>query len=58
MKVAILVGTTYCELEPNGTFCVEAFDPSAADKRRAELLACLDAHSREVDALPAQPAGE
>jgi len=40
-----------CELEPNGTFYVEAFDPSAADKRHAELLALLDALSREVAAL-------
>jgi uncharacterized membrane protein YcaP (DUF421 family) len=40
-----------CELEPNGTFYVEAFDPSAADKRHAELLARLDALNREVAAL-------
>jgi len=40
-----------CELEPNGTFYVEAFDPSAADKRHAELIARLDALSREVAAL-------
>jgi uncharacterized membrane protein YcaP (DUF421 family) len=40
-----------CELEPNGSFYVEAFDPSAADKRHAELLARLDALSREVAAL-------
>jgi uncharacterized membrane protein YcaP (DUF421 family) len=40
-----------CELEPNGTFYVEAFDPSAADKRHEELLARLDALSREVAAL-------
>jgi uncharacterized membrane protein YcaP (DUF421 family) len=45
-----------CELEPNGTFYVEAFDPSAADKRHAELLARLDALSREVAALRPQPA--
>src|ERR1035441_6525926 len=32
-----------CELEPNGTFYVEAFDPSGSDKRHAELLARLDA---------------
>ena len=37
-----------CELEPNGTFYVEAFDPSAADKHHAELLAQIDALSREV----------
>jgi uncharacterized membrane protein YcaP (DUF421 family) len=46
-----------CELEPNGTFYVEAFDPSAADKRHAELLERLDALSREVAALRVQPAG-
>jgi uncharacterized membrane protein YcaP (DUF421 family) len=45
-----------CELEPNGTFYVEAFDPSAADKRHAELLARIDALSREVAALRVQSA--
>ena len=45
-----------CELEPNGTFYVEAFEPSAADKRHAELLERLDALSREVAALRVQPA--
>ena len=40
-----------CELEPNGTFYVEAFDPSAADRHHAELLARLDALSREVALL-------
>jgi uncharacterized membrane protein YcaP (DUF421 family) len=44
-----------CELEPNGTFYVEAFDPSAADKRHDELLARIDALTREVAALRAQP---
>jgi uncharacterized membrane protein YcaP (DUF421 family) len=44
-----------CELEPNGTFYVEAFDPSAADKHHAELLERLDALSREVAALRVQP---
>ena len=47
-----------CQLEPNGTFYVEAFDPSAADKRHAELLARLDALTREVAALRPQPAGD
>jgi uncharacterized membrane protein YcaP (DUF421 family) len=42
-----------CELEPNGSFYVEAFDPSAADKRQAELLERLDALSRDVAALRA-----
>ena len=45
-----------CELEPNGTFYVEAFEPSAADKRHTELLERLDALSREVTALRVQPA--
>ena len=40
-----------CELEPNGTFYVEAFDTSADDKRHAELLARIDALSQEVAAL-------
>ena len=42
-----------CELEPNGTFYVEAFDPSAADKHHAELVARLDALTRDVAALRA-----
>jgi uncharacterized membrane protein YcaP (DUF421 family) len=46
-----------CELEPNGTFFVEPFEPSSADKRHAELLTRLDALSREIDTLRAQPAG-
>jgi len=40
-----------CQLEPNGTFYVEAFDPSVADKRHDELLARLDTLSRELAAL-------
>ncbi len=40
-----------CELEPNGTFYVEAFDPSTADKHHAELLEKIDALRREVAAL-------
>ena len=46
-----------CQLEPNGTFYVEAFEPSSADKRHAELLGRLEALSREVAALRAQPGG-
>ncbi|HTB98618.1 MAG TPA: YetF domain-containing protein [Terracidiphilus sp.] len=46
-----------CELEPNGTFYVEAFDPSTDDKRHSELLAKLDALSREVAALRTGIAG-
>ena len=47
-----------CQLEPNGTFYVEAFDPSVADKRHDELIARLDALSREVAILRAQPASD
>ncbi len=47
-----------CELEPNGTFYVEPFDPSAADKRHADVLDRLDALTREVAALRAQTAEE
>jgi len=42
-----------CELEPNGTFYVEAFEPSVDDKRHDELLSLLDAMAREIAALRA-----
>ncbi|HWT65708.1 MAG TPA: YetF domain-containing protein [Terracidiphilus sp.] len=47
-----------CELEPNGTFYIEPFDPSIADKRHKELLERIDTLSREVAALRAQPSGD
>jgi uncharacterized membrane protein YcaP (DUF421 family) len=40
-----------CQLEPNGTFYVEAFEPSIDDKRHSELLGRIDALAREVAAL-------
>lgn len=40
-----------CELEPNGTFYVEAFEPSATDKRHTELLERLDALQGEIAQL-------
>jgi len=46
-----------CELEPNGTFFVEAFDPSAADRRHTELLARLDSLQNEVAILRSSQAG-
>lgn len=46
-----------CELEPNGTFYLEPFDPSIEDKRHGELLARLDALSRELATLRGQSAG-
>ncbi|MGB8261710.1 MAG: YetF domain-containing protein [Terracidiphilus sp.] len=42
-----------CELEPNGTFYVEAFDPSVADQRHDELIRRLDALQTEVEQLRA-----
>ena len=47
-----------CELEPNGTFYVEAFEPSGEDKRHAELMARIDALAKEVAALRPQTASE
>ena len=47
-----------CELEPNGNFYVEAFEPSVDDKHHAELLARIDALAREVAALRPQQASE
>jgi uncharacterized membrane protein YcaP (DUF421 family) len=43
-----------CELEPNGTFYVEPFEPSVADKRHDDLMAKLEALTREVAALRGQ----
>jgi uncharacterized membrane protein YcaP (DUF421 family) len=47
-----------CELQPNGTFYVEAVEPSLADKQHEELLARLDALTREIAALKPQQAGD
>jgi uncharacterized membrane protein YcaP (DUF421 family) len=48
----------HCELEPNGTFYVEPYEPSAADKQHDELLARLDALQQQVAALRPQAAGD
>jgi uncharacterized membrane protein YcaP (DUF421 family) len=45
-----------CELEPNGTFYVEGFEPSSSDKNQAELVKRLDALTKEIVALRAQTA--
>ena len=45
-----------CELEPNGSFYLEAKDPSVADKRHDELLSKLEALNKEIAALRARPA--
>lgn len=47
-----------CELEPNGTFYVEAFEPTVDDRHHAELMARIEALANEVAALRAQSAGE
>ena len=43
-----------CELEPNGSFYIEAVEPSAGEKHHAELMERLDTMSREIAALRAQ----
>ena len=43
-----------CELEPNGTFYIEAFEPSIADNQHAELMEKLNALSREIATLRGQ----
>src|ERR1700677_4781198 len=43
-----------CELEHNGTFYVEAFEPSVEDKRHTELVARLNKLARAVRALRPQ----
>ncbi|MGA8088830.1 MAG: YetF domain-containing protein [Terracidiphilus sp.] len=46
----------HCELEPNGSFFIEAKDPSIADKRHDELLSKLEALNKEIAALRVRPA--
>jgi uncharacterized membrane protein YcaP (DUF421 family) len=40
-----------CELEPNGTFYVEGFEPSLAEKYHEELMAKIEALTSEVKSL-------
>ena len=48
-----------CELEPNGAFYIEPFEPTLDDKRHAELLARLDALSKEIACIRGvQPSAE
>jgi uncharacterized membrane protein YcaP (DUF421 family) len=44
-----------CELEPNGTFFVEGFEPSVYEKHHAELMAKIEELAREVAALRTRP---
>ena len=47
-----------CVLEPNGTFYVEGFEPSADDKRHIELMNRIDALQKDMAALRTQVAGK
>lgn len=47
-----------CDLEPNGTFYVEAVEPSVAEKHHKDLMERLDAMSREIAALRPRTASE
>lgn len=46
-----------CELEPNGTFYVEAMDPSTTEMHHAELVAKIEALTRAVEELKAERRG-
>lgn len=46
-----------CEIEPNGSFYIEAMEPSSAEKQHAELVAKIDTLMREVAALRAAASG-
>lgn len=46
-----------CQLDPNGSFYVEAFEPSTTDQQHAAVMARLDALSKEIAALRGQAAG-
>ncbi len=40
-----------CELEPNGSFYVEGVEPGTAEQQHAEVMARLDALTKELAAL-------
>ncbi|HEY1897673.1 MAG TPA: YetF domain-containing protein [Terracidiphilus sp.] len=40
-----------CEIEPNGSFYIEAMEPSPVERQHGELVAKIDALTREVAAL-------
>ena len=43
-----------CVLEPNGTFYIEAIQPSADEAQRAEVMEALERLTREVQAMRAE----
>jgi len=46
-----------CELEPNGSFYIEANDPSANEQHHSAVMAQLEALGKEIAALRKQAAG-
>jgi uncharacterized membrane protein YcaP (DUF421 family) len=46
-----------CQLDPNGSFYVEPFEPTTADQQHAAVMVRLDALSKEIAALRGQAAG-
>ena len=46
-----------CVLEPNGTFYVEAIEPSLAERQHGEVVAKIEALTREIALLRSQAAG-
>jgi uncharacterized membrane protein YcaP (DUF421 family) len=47
-----------CELEPNGSFYVEAIEPPIAEKHHSELIEKLDALTREIAELRQHSGGD
>jgi len=46
-----------CQLEPNGTFYVEAREPGMSEKQHADIMARLDEVTKELAALRAAKSG-
>jgi uncharacterized membrane protein YcaP (DUF421 family) len=46
-----------CQLEPNGSFYVEPIEPSKADKQHEQLVAQLDALTKEIAGMRAKLTG-
>jgi uncharacterized membrane protein YcaP (DUF421 family) len=46
-----------CQLEPNGTFYVEAREPGMSEKQHADIMARLDEVTKELAALRAASSG-
>jgi uncharacterized membrane protein YcaP (DUF421 family) len=46
-----------CELEPSGSFFIEAWEPTSTERQHTEILARLDALTKEVAALTSRATG-